>query len=78
MGFGKEDINKFIVLNKFIVIGSTAFLNSFLIPTLVYNFSEMMHFETKSKKDRSKLLKYFLYLLINAIILPLAQFDQIT
>lgn len=78
LGFDKDDVKKWDIVNKFIVIGSTAFLNSFLIPTLVYNLSELMHFGTNSTKDKSKLLKYFVYLLINAIILPLAQLDQIT
>lgn len=36
-----------------------------------------MFFETESSKDKSKLRKYFFYLFINAIILPLTQFDQI-
>lgn len=73
IGIDKKLQRRVVVFEKFIIIGSTAFLNSFLIPTLVYNLSEMMHFQTKSRKDQSKLLKYFLYLFINAIILPLAQ-----
>lgn len=74
-GFSDKDIAEWQVVTKFVVIGSTAFLNSFMIPQLVYNLSELMYFSTKSKKDQSKLGKYFIYLFINAIILPLAQLD---
>ena len=76
-GMNEKNIQEGIVAQKFISIGALAFLNSFLIPNLVYNLSELMFFETKSKKDRSKLKKYFGYLLINSIILPISQIGQI-
>lgn len=56
---------------------SITFTNSFLIPQLVYNVAEFLFYETRTQKDISKMFKYFFYIFINAIILPLAQFTQI-
>jgi len=76
-GMNDNNIQDGIIAQKFISIGALAFLNSFLIPNLVYNLSELMFFETNSRKDRSKLPKYFGYLLINSIILPISQIGEI-
>lgn len=77
LGITGDILNEYQILNKFIKIGSIAFLNSFLIPQLVFNLTQLMFFETESAKDKSKLRKYFFFLFTNAIILPLTQFDQI-
>ena len=36
-----------------------------------------MYFETKSEKELSRLKKYFFYILINAIILPITNLENI-
>lgn len=47
------------------------FYNSILIPQLVFWTSEFLFYETVSSKTTSKTGKYFFYLLMNTLILPL-------
>jgi hypothetical protein len=54
-----------------------ALFNSLLIPTLVYWSNEYLFFEQKSIKTNSRLKKYFFYLMIIVIILPLTNLNDI-
>ena len=48
IGITGDILDKYQILNKFINIGSMAFLNSLLIPQLVYNMTQLMFFDTES------------------------------
>ena len=54
-----------------------ALFNSFFIPTLVSLTTEYVTFELKSNKIKSKLYKFYFYLLMNTVLLPITQFDDI-
>ena len=54
-----------------------ALFNSFFIPTIVYQISELLFLETKQDKDKSKMRKYFFYLLMISFILPLVNQTEI-
>ena len=58
-------------------IPAIAVTNSVLIPQIVFYIGEFTFYQTYTKKDISKTFKYFVYIFINAIILPIAQFTQI-
>jgi hypothetical protein len=48
-----------------------AFFNSFFIPMFVYYVSQYLFFETKYEKEKSKMHKYFFYMLLISFIMPL-------
>lgn len=56
---------------------SITLTNSIIIPQIVYFFSEFLFYETRTQKDVSKIFKYFLFLFINAIVLPITRISQI-
>ena len=56
---------------------SIAFFNSFLIPMMVFYTTECMFFETVSARTKNRLNKYYFFILMNTIILPLCQFYEI-
>ena len=62
---------------QLVEILAIAFLNSFLIPFLIYNLNEQIKFQTNSAKDSYRLLKYYFYLFLNTILLPILQISQI-
>ena len=49
---------------------SIAIINSLLMPNAVYYLTEFQSFELKSRQESSRLNKYFVFLLLNTIILP--------
>lgn len=65
----------------FLKSGTTPFVlvtcNSLIIPQAVYYTSYYMNFETKSSQYISMLLKYFFYLGVNTIILPITGLENI-
>lgn len=82
---------KFLKLNQFanttgimtytaidygIKVTALALCNSFIIPFLVYYFVEFMKWEKHSDRERSKLWRYFFYIIFNTLILPLLNFEQ--
>ena len=51
--------------------------NSIFIPYFVYYATELVVFERKSDKLKSKLVIYYIFFLMNAVLLPISKFDSI-
>ena len=51
--------------------------NSLIIPTLIYYLNESQFFELKSDQQKDRLIKYFIYLTLNTLILPTLRVHKI-
>jgi hypothetical protein len=84
------DTAKFLKLKKFanvtgimtytafdygIKVSALALTNSFIIPFLVYYFIEWMKWEKHSDRERAKLWRYFFYICMNTLVLPLLNLE---
>ena len=72
-----EDSQAYQFFFKMIGPMAMALFNSLFIPMLVFWISEYLFFEQKSSRVQSRLRKYFFYLIINTIFLPITKLDTI-
>mmetsp|Transcript_29399 Transcript_29399/g.44436 ORF Transcript_29399/g.44436 Transcript_29399/m.44436 type:complete len:185 (+) Transcript_29399:1692-2246(+) len=72
-----EDSQAYQFFFKMIGPIGMAIFNSFFIPMLVFWTTEYLFFEKKTTKVQSRLRKYFFYLIVNTIFLPITKLDTI-
>ena len=57
---------------------SMMFVNTMVIPNVVYMFTDLAFFNVKSDKITSRLHKYFFYLVLNSLIIPVFNLNDMS